>query len=280
MRSRVLTLPLLLVAALAVPHAQAPSVSPSTLVERAGRYVEAYTKAFSAVVCEERQNQRLVRPDGKVDKQRDLTSDFLLIDAGANRQMLAFRDVLDVDGRPVRDRQERLRKLFIDTPRTAVKRAQAIEKESSRYNIGVSRSPNSPLVPLLVLHPRVAPGFRFASSPDGLTFEEFGSPSLVRHRTLFRTRDLPSRGSCVMDAETGRVLSVTLTAGVAPAEFAVILKVRYAEDPSLKLLVPVEMTEECWRPARPRDSRLMVVSTYSNFRRFQVTTDEQIKTPK
>lgn len=279
MRNRALVLPLALATAIGAVRAQEPAAWLAALVDRAGRYVEAYEKAFSAIVCEERQTQRLVRPDGRVEKQRDLVSDFLLVNVGTER-VLAFRDVIDVDGKPVRNRQERLRKLFIDNPRTAVKQAQAISKESGRFNIGPSRTPNSPLVPLQVLHPRTAPGFRFALSAGGLTFEELGSPSLVRHKALGHTRDMPSRGSCVVDPETGRVLSVTLTAGGAAAKYNVRFDVRYAEEPALGLLVPAEMTEECWRPARPRDSRLVVVSSYSNFRRFQVTTEEQIKIPK
>jgi hypothetical protein len=279
MRHAARLLPILFASAVVVAHPQAPAVTLETLIDRAGRYVEQYEKAFSAIVCEERQVQRLLRPDGRIDKQRTLTSDFLLIKAGTD-QMLAFRDAMSVDGKPVRNREERLRKLFVDNPRTAVAQAQAISKESSRFNVGPSRTPNSPLVPLHVLHPRAARGFRFALTLGGLTFEEFRSPSLVRQKTGGRTRDLLSRGSCIIEAETGRVLGVTLTAGGAGADFSVTLDVRYAEEPALKLLVPVEMREEVWRPAKPRDSRLVVVSSYSNFRRFQVTTEEQIRIPK
>ncbi len=89
--------------AVTVTRAQAPAVSVDTLVARAGRYVEEYEKVFSALVCEERQTQRLVRPNGKIEKHRDLISDFLLVKVGAER-LMAFRDVLQVDGRRVRNR--------------------------------------------------------------------------------------------------------------------------------------------------------------------------------
>ncbi len=65
--------------AVAVTRAQAPAVSVDTLVARALRYVEAYEKAFSAVVCEERQKQCLVRPKEKVETHRDLRFDFLRV---------------------------------------------------------------------------------------------------------------------------------------------------------------------------------------------------------
>jgi hypothetical protein len=279
MTLRMAVLLLAVVAALPGSAAQAPAVSVEALVARAGRYVEDYEKAFSALVCEERQTQRLVRPDGSTEKQRDLVSDFLLVKAGSAEPQ-AFRDVLEVDGRPVRGREERLRKLFLDNSRTAAKQAEAISKESSRYNIGVSRTPNSPLVPLEVLHPRSAPRFHFRRTPDGAAFEEFRSPSLVRQRTLTGTRDVFCHGSCAIDPETGRVLGVTLSAGGASTRYEMQFDVRYDEEPTLRMLVPVEYREALWRPAKPKDSRLVVVSTYSNFRRFQVTTEEQIRIPK
>ena len=117
------------------------------------------------------------------------------------------------------------------------------------------------------------------------------SPSLIRHKTGGAIRDLLARGSCIVDPETGRVMSVSLTADAglkaratgdefSPGEYAAAFDVRYIEDASLKLLVPAELKEEYWHPAKPTDSRLVVVSTYSNFRRFQVTTEEKIRIPK
>lgn len=55
------------------------------------------------------------------------------------------------------------------------------------------------------------------------------------------------------------------------------MKVRYSEDPRLKLMVPTEARERYWFEGKPNEDRLEVESTYSNFRRFQVSTEEQIK---
>ena len=41
-------------------------------------------------------------------------------------------------------------------------------------------------------------------------------------------------------------------------------------------MVPVEVREN-WLPGKPKDDRVEVLCTYSNFRRFQVTYGEQIK---
>jgi hypothetical protein len=248
----------------------------AALVERAGRYVEAYRQEFSAVVSEELQVQRLLQADGRISKTRELKSDFLLVKTGAAVTQ-AFRDVIEVDGKPVRNREDRLRKLFLETPKTAVDQARAIAAESRRHNIGVQRNGNSPLLPLMVLEPRRATGFRFDMTGASLTFEEFRSPSLLSaHRNGIRT-DLMSRGSFEIEADSGRVLAAELTAIGSAPNHAATFAVRYAEDPKLKLMVPVEVRESYWVPAKPKDDRLEVLCTYTNFRRFQVTYAEQIK---
>jgi hypothetical protein len=72
---------LLVVALAAVVHAESAGQAPakpadtSAIVERGRRYVDAYPEAFTAVVSEERQVQRLIRPDGSVHKVRELTKD-------------------------------------------------------------------------------------------------------------------------------------------------------------------------------------------------------------
>jgi len=258
---------------------QAPASAAGEVVVRAGRYVEQYERAFGAIVCEERQIQTLIRADGSIARQRTLTSDFLLIELGGPGS-LAFRDVIEVDGKPVRDRDERLRKLFLEKPRTAVDQAQAIARESGRYNIGVGRSPNSPLLPLQFLHPRVAPRMRFALAGSVLTFEEFGSPTIVRQKRFGHTRDMPSHGSFAVEPETGRVLSAQVAAGAPGAAYDVAYSVKYADDAATGLFVPVAMTERITRRDKPRDDRLEVASSYSRFRRFQVTTEERIKPPR
>ena len=96
---------------------------------------------------------------------------------------VVFRDVIAADGKPVRDRSDRLRKLFLDNPKTAVELARAVARESERFNIGLQRTGNSPLLPLFFLTSRVASGVRFATQGSRLTFQEFRSPSVLSRRT-------------------------------------------------------------------------------------------------
>jgi hypothetical protein len=256
--------------------AQQPSDSTAALVERTGKYVEEYERTFAAVVSEEFQRQTLIRADGRVRSTRELRSDFLLVKTGPDWAHV-FRDVIEVDGRPVRNREDRLRRLFIEKPRSALQQARDIAKESARYNIGPNRVGNSPLVPLLFLHPRQSARSRFAGSAESLIFEEVQRPTILGTRRGSRRYDLPARGSFIADAATGRVLAGEFTAAGPSETYSVSIAVRYAEEPQLKLMVPSQARERYWFEGKPKEDRLEVESTYSNFRRFHVVTEEQIK---
>jgi hypothetical protein len=258
---------------------QAQDPATTAVVERAGRYVEAYEQAFSAIVSEERQVQRLVRPDGRVRKLRELTSDFLLVKTSPSGAQ-AFRDVIDVDGKPVRNREDRLRQLFLEQPKTAVEQARAIARESERHNIGMQRTGNSPLLPLRFLRPAIASGFRFTLTGDSLGFQEFRSPSVLGQRSRDTRYDLMSHGSFAIEPESGRVLAADFTAVGPPPTYGASLAVRFGQDAKLELLVPIDVKERYWTPHKPNDDRLEVDSTYTNFRRFQVSVGEQAKSPE
>src|SRR6185503_18246906 len=243
------------------------------LVSRASRYVEDYELKLSAVVCEERQTQRVVKSDGTTGKMRELVSDLLLVRTGDSTQ--TFRDVIAVDAKPVRNRQERLRKLFLGPPRGREIQARAIAKESARYNIGFDRGMDTLMLPLGILHDKEVTGFHFARTADGVTFDEFQSPSMVGYVRSGKRLDMPLHGGLTLESRTGRLSGARLIA--ENPQFVITLDVRYAEDAASGLLVPVESRED-YRTPDSKD-RLEVSSTYSNFRRFQVTVDEHVETP-
>src|SRR6185369_6537097 len=96
-----------LAAVVSTTRAQAPPAASSAtaaVVEQAGKYVTAYVEALSAIVSEEKQTQKLVGRDGRVRKTREITADFLLVKAQGT-WFEAFRDVIDVDGKAVRNRE-------------------------------------------------------------------------------------------------------------------------------------------------------------------------------
>jgi len=246
-------------------------------VDAASKYVENYRQELSAIVCEERQVQTLVKPNGKVSKSRTLVSEMIFVKFGESWMPYGFRDVISVDGKPVRNRSDRLKKLFIDNPKAAVEQARAISKESGRYDLAPKGTGNSPLLPMMVLDPHLVARFRFALNDDTLSFVEEQRPTFLAFARDGRRGDLPARGSALVDLAKGTILSATLTAESPEAPVSTTFTVKYGEAPAMNLFVPTEMTESYTFPAKPKDDRLDSRMTYSAFRRFQVTTSVIIK---
>ena len=85
-------------------------------------YALAYLGQYSAVVAEEeyRQDQRVGGRD------RRLRADLLFVRAEPSRELVSFRDVFEVDGQPVRDRDSRLQDLFITPKPDALEHLRSI----------------------------------------------------------------------------------------------------------------------------------------------------------
>ena len=119
--------------------------------------------------------------------RRELRSDFLLVRPEGEDHYFEFRDVFEVDGRPVRDREERLSRLFLDRSGASSRQIQEITNESARYNIGsVERTLNTPTLALLLLDPRYQPTVTF--SPDERNDTGVG-PRPWRHPRLTECAD-------------------------------------------------------------------------------------------
>ena len=136
-----------------------PPPVPADLVpvlERAARYVLDYEQAFHDVAAEENYTQ-WAETGGATMKGPTLSctatscrrltrADVVFVRLGGEIPWGTFRDVFEVDGQKVRDREGRLEKLFgASTPGSVAPRVRAILDESARYNIGpVMRNVNFP----------------------------------------------------------------------------------------------------------------------------------------
>jgi hypothetical protein len=257
----------------------APSVA--TLIRRAGEYVARFAQEFSNIVTEEHYVQHVSAgvPSGLLRSggQRDLRSDLLLLRVGGLVEWQPFRDVFEVGGSPVRDRDERLAKLFSQPTSAILARAEAIALESSRYNIGmVVRTVNTPVHTLLFLRPALQPRFHFElerrDETEGLDvwvvkYEERARPTLIRGD---RDADLPASGRFWIDASSGRVLrSELLTfSGAGSARVTTTFRM----DADAGVAVPAEMREEY----QLQRGRVTAIATYGHYRRFAVSTDSTI----
>jgi hypothetical protein len=273
----------------AAPVAQEPSLD--VVLARAGAYVVEFQKQLAGIVAEEHYAQRslgragLARLTADAIRSRDLKADLLLLKPEGSDRWIQFRDVFEVDGKPVRDRNERLVKLFLEPTASTATLAENITTESTRYNIGnLQRTVNVPVLALSILDPAVQPRFRFTRTRDGkpqlaaapkpatmwvVAYEE------VREGTIIRTtneRDMPSRGRFWIEPDTGRVLMSELSA--ESTALRAVIDVNYVPDLRVGLLVPGEMRERY--DIYVDGSRMDGKATYGRFRQFQVKVDEKI----
>lgn len=120
----------------AASEAGAQPSSVDVVMARVAASVQGFVDDFSNVVAEEEYLQQFRLRAGR----RRLTSDFLLVKyPGEEKLLLTFRDVLAVDGRPVRDQQERVTRLFLEPFADAVRRASEIQREGARHTLARGR---------------------------------------------------------------------------------------------------------------------------------------------
>lgn len=287
----------MLSAVLSAEQGQAPTLA--EVVDRAQHYAVAYEQRFSMLVAEEDYYQRSARTmeagnpsrtrgpaGGEIlgagnDRARRLRSDYLLV-RSEEGGWTPFRDVFEVDGRRLRDRDDRLVRLLLDSTQSSTEQARRIMAESTRYNLGrITRTINIPTLGVVLLKPGLRE--RFAITADGtetiagraawkLAYEEIARPTLVRNVTGM---ELVMRGTVWVDPATGVVLKTSMW--VADGAMIATVTVDFREDESLGFWVPAQMTE-LYR-ASSGSEEIRCTATYTNYRRFSVSTEEVIEKP-
>lgn len=260
-----------------------PDPELDAVLVRMSEYLDTYLEEFSDVVAEEDYYQRVLGWNNRPREVVRLRSDLLLVRTGDREGWVPFRDVFEVNDVPVRDREDRLRKLFLERPGAAMAEARRITEESARHNIGpIERTINLPTLPLLFLGPAHLASFRFErhgeDTVEGLRvlridYEEVGRPTVIRDGT---GRSRPSTGSLWVDPVTGRVVKTTLRN--SDQSLRLDATVVYRRSETLGLWAPAEMTET-YRMLARRET-VTGDAKYTNFRRFKVDTAVTISAPK
>jgi len=270
------------------------------VLKRAATYVGEYQRQLAGIVAEERYVQvvkyfipaavigAVPRTGPPSDARRVLISDLLLVRPEGAARWVQFRDVFEVDGKAVHDRNERLVKLFLEPTASSAQQVTQIVNESARYNIGtVQRTINVPVLALIILDPANQRRFSFershgrklqlGSEPKAaagadlwvIEYEELGAGTLVRTNN---DRDLPIRGRIWIDPSSGRVFATELVAD--DTNLKGTIDVTYRQEAFLNLFVPSEMRERY--ELRKDGSKVEGTATYTKFRQFQVKVDEKI----
>jgi hypothetical protein len=241
------------------------------VVSRLDAYLEGYEQRLALVVAEERYRQvfNMIGAAGPIGhRERLLRSDYALTRAADKEAWVGYRDTFEVDGKPIRDREDRLQRLLTSGSEASAAR---IADENSRFNLGntvVTRNINVPTLVLEMLHPRNQARFSFDKAGeemiDGvltwrLEFKERQRPTFIRDQNR---RDRPTHGSIWVDPNTGAVWRTTLTWDRAPKG---TITVRYGRVPNIDTLVPLTMSEQY----SPGDASLIGDASYTNYRQFQ-----------
>jgi hypothetical protein len=278
--------------------AGAQAVTLEEALARTASYLETFMEQFANVVSEEQYRQeavpamvRLSQLGGRSagitaglpqTQKRTLKSDFLLVKPADSVSWIPFRDVFEVNGAAIHDREGRLAKLFLKPSATTLEQARQIALESSRYNIGdVTRTVNNPVIALAFLTRDGQRHFEFtlgamdrSFGPAALVLEykEQARPTFIRG---YGDGDLPTHGRAWIDGETGHVLKTEFL--IDDVLIAARVTTTFKFDERLNIHVPSEMTEE-YKPTG--GGRVTGRASYGRFRQFAVRTDEEIHKPE
>jgi len=304
-------------AAAPAPASPAPEpvgIDPGDMADRLADYVELFERNITAVVAEERFVQ-IIQPwrgtpdapekepglawvepgekgpqTGPIIARRQLVSDVLMVQL-PGQAWQSYRDVAEVDGKPVRDRADRVQRLFLSGGADRASKFQEIALESARYNLGdLKRDVNLPTITLSLLRRTNHSRFSFRRQEDEtldghpcrvLTYRETVRPTLIATRN---SGDIFLYGRVWLDRFDGRVRQTELRfdRGRGEGGFRSYIRVEYDTAEGVDILVPRRMWE--WYEGVNALGRIggdltgaQGLASYSKFRKFQVGTSEAVK---
>jgi hypothetical protein len=263
-------------------------ISLPLLLGRSGWYVVDFLERFSNVVSEETyiqdssvpmQSAVMIGRPGAASRNRVLKADFLLVSVSSAQEWVPFRDVFEVDGQPIRDREQRLARLFLKPSADSIEHAISIQEESARYNLGnMRRTINNPVLGIMMIQPDFQTRFKYslgkldAKVGPGvwtIEYQEVAKPALIRGRSDL---DLFAHGRIWVELETGRIMKTEVLLDQPNLRARITTSFRF--DERFGIAVPYEMQEEYKFDS---GTKVTAIATYARFRRFDVSTDETLK---
>ena len=223
-----------------VTVAQQPALA--DVLKTGADYVVKFAGPARVIEAEEQQTQHDTS-SGQIGGSRRLKSDFVVIGLDDGR-VASFRDTFEVDGRALRERQNRLLDLLQSTDATTADRLRELSEGSARSYI----SPNlyvlgDPTLPLQFL--RQQNQERFAFKADGVRTMDGSQVAIVRfteqgtERFIQNPEKAPITGRVWIDAGTGAIRQAELA--ISGKEFILRSTTKYALDQKLGLWLPSEM---------------------------------------
>jgi hypothetical protein len=268
-----------------VAAARAPGQKPDlpALLARAASYLDIYERKFSAIVA--REDYELATMAGLTDTRgtgfgttrrtvsRKLRSDLMLLNLGP-AEWVQFRDVYEVDGKPVRDHERRVEALLTKPGGGVLDAARKIADESARYNVGVQRNFNVPTMALAYLtrqnQARSAFTVKSHETIEGadltiIEFKETAHPGLIQAPS----GEVTTTGRFWIAPKSGAIMRSELNCRIDRGSTWIegTVTVDYKADPAVPVLMPMKMDEQYHRGGGETDTGHAV---YSDFRSFTV----------
>jgi hypothetical protein len=271
---------LLAVASIATPRLVSDEPNLKDVLRRMGAYVASYGEKAAIVVATERYTQEIGTSRKSPDNRRVTVGDFAIVKAEGLGGWVGFRDVIEVDGAPISDREDRLIQI-LTAASGRIDEAQRLSNESARFNIGpVRRNFNVPTAALFFFAPDNITRFKFSRKGAGregtweIAFSETARPTLVRTP---EGASVPIEGSVWVEAATGTIVRTRVRMarfgpptpdrkeGAGSAEIDVTYKLVDA----LGMWLPEKMTELYEGMPDPYVYRVTGDAMYTNYRQFQ-----------
>jgi hypothetical protein len=256
------------------PRVKPPDTSAKAVTTLASKYLDEYTTKLEAVVANETYIQETFASVGVRTGSRMLRGELNLAFLPADRTWIAVRDIIEVDGEPVPDRQSLSMLLLRSNLHSVV---GEVMQNNSRYNLGrLTRTFSEPTLALLVIDKSRISNFSFKREQvvtDGgatlvtVSFVEGKRGTIVR-RTQTGT-PIPSRGELVIDAATGHIRATHMMFNDDESKTTADLTTTYMLEPRLQLWVPSILAEHY--EGVPDGLKEIVTgrAQYTNYRRWE-----------
>ncbi len=238
--------------------------------------MSAYQQQFAFLIADETTVQEAFGVKGQARVPLDARTtrgEIFITFLEGRRQWTTVRDVAEVDGVPVRNREDLPALLSREDPDVVARRLFAL---NARYNIGgVIRNFNDPMIALLPVSDAHRARFTFDvedtdRSEAGvvlatLSFRERDRPTLVR----------PSPGGAAYcqgrrhDGRRDRQRSIARDSRSGTTRSRQSSSPRFTREERLGLWVPSTFSERYTASADGFDDLITSESTYSNYRRFE-----------
>ncbi len=140
MVTRIVSIVALVAAGIVTAGAQSsPDPTLEPVLAKLGAYVAAYGEKVSLIVGVEKYTQSVMFDSATAPAQpRRLVAEFAIVKTSDNSGWVGFRDVVEVDGKALRDRRDRLLSLFTNTLTPSVGRATTRSTYSDFKQFGAS----------------------------------------------------------------------------------------------------------------------------------------------